>query len=100
MDFYGMDQPVELLTKTNVDGSKVIRKLSRNETRQMEKYKKMSKVEKMFAVKHVNCFHQCVPPILKEKMKECQCKDCDIECEYHAKGIFCLTFREHPEDSP
>ena len=56
-----------LLVKTNVDGSKVIRKLSRYETRQIEKYKKMSKAEKkMFAVKHVNCFHRCVPPILKE----------------------------------
>ena len=53
-----MNQPMELLTKTKVDGSKVIRKLSCNETRQMEKYKKMSKDEKkMFAVKHVNCFH-------------------------------------------
>ena len=43
-----------LLIKTNVDGSKVIKKLSRNETKQMENFKKMSKAEKkMFSVKDV-----------------------------------------------
>ena len=41
MDFFGMDQPMDLLTKTKTDGSQVIRKLSREETRQIEQYKKM-----------------------------------------------------------
>ena len=54
MDCYCLDQPMELLIKTNVDGSKVIKKLSRNETKQMENFKKMSKAEKkMFSVKDV-----------------------------------------------
>ena len=54
MDFYGLDQPMELLIKTNVDGSRVIKKFSRNETKQMENFKKMSKAEKkMFSV---TCF--------------------------------------------
>ena len=81
-DFFGLDQPMDLITKTKADGSQVIRKLSRNETRQMEMLKKMSKQErKMFAVKHVNCLHRCVPTILKIKMKGCYCEDCHLECE-------------------
>ena len=46
MDFFGMDQPMDLLTKTKADWSQVIRKLSRNETRHTEMFKKMSKQEK------------------------------------------------------
>ena len=53
-----MDQPMNLLTKNKTDGTQVIRKLFRDETRQMEMFKKMSKQErKMFAMKHVKCFH-------------------------------------------
>ena len=86
---------MDLLRKTKADGSQVIRKLSRNETRQMEMFKKMSKQEKkLYAVKHMNCFHRCVPAILKEKLKGCMCEDCDIECVFDAKGIYCLTLRE------
>ena len=43
MDLFGMDQPMDLLTKTKTDGSQVIRKLSPDETGQMEMFKKMSK---------------------------------------------------------
>ena len=101
MDCYCLDQPMELLIKTNVDGSKVIKKLSRNETKQMENFKKMSKAErKMFSVKHASCFHRCVPSILKVKMKGCACEDCHIDCEYQVRGIFCLTFKELSGDSP
>ena len=64
-----MDQPINLITKNKTDGTQVIRKLFRDETRQMEMFKKMSKQErKMFAVKHVNCLHRCVPTILKIKI--------------------------------
>ena len=43
---------MDLLTKTKTDGSQVIRKLSRDETRQIEKYKKMGREEKkLYAVK-------------------------------------------------
>ena len=74
-----MDQPMNLLTKSNTKGTRAIRKLSRDETRQMEMFKKMSKQErKMFAVKHVSCLHRCVP----------------------ARGIYCLTFRELCGDAP
>ena len=38
IDFYGLDQPMEILVKTNADGSQVIRKLSRDETKQMEMF--------------------------------------------------------------
>ena len=63
-----MDQPMNLLTKTKTGGTRVIQKLSRDETRQMEMFMKMSKQErKMFAVKHMNCLHRCVPTILKQK---------------------------------
>ena len=63
-----MDQPMNLLAKTKTDGSRVIRKLSRDETRQMNMFKKMSKQErKMFAMKHVKCFHRCMPAILEQK---------------------------------
>ena len=56
MDFFGMDQPMDLLTKTQADGSQVIRKLSRDETRQMAMFKKMTKQEKkLYAVKHKDC---------------------------------------------
>ena len=56
--FSGLDQPMELLTKTKADGSYVIRKLSRDETRQMEMFKKMSKKEKkLYAMKHMKCLH-------------------------------------------
>ena len=96
-----MDQPINLLTKNKTDGTQVIRKLSRDETRQMEMFKKMSKQErKMFAVKHVNCLHRCVPTILKQKMNGCDCEDCGIQCEFRAKGIYCLTFRELCGDAP
>ena len=101
MDFFGMDQPMEMLTKTNVDGSQAIRKLSRDDTRQMEKYKKMSKAEKkLYAAKHKECLHRCVPRILKVKLKGCDCEDCDIRCVFRAKGIYCLTFHELCEDAP
>ena len=74
---------MEILVKTNVDGSEVIKKLSRDETRQIEKYKKMSKSEKkLYAAKHVNCFHRCVPAILKVKLKGCDFEDCDIRCVF------------------
>ena len=67
-----IEQPMESLVKANVDRSKVIKKLSCDETRQIKKYTKMSKSEKkMFSAKHVNCFHRCVPAILKVKMKGC-----------------------------
>ena len=101
MDFYGLDQPMDLLVKTNADGSQVIRKLSCDETRQMEMFKKMTKAEKkLFAVKHAKCLHRCVPHILKEKMKGSECEDSDIECEFRSKGIYCLTFREICGDAP
>ena len=75
-DFFGLDQPMDLLTKTKADGSQVIRKLSRDETRQMEMFKKMSKQEKkLYAVKHMKCLHRCVPAILKGIMKGCDCED-------------------------
>ena len=84
-DFLGLDQPMDLITKTKADGSQFIRKLSRNETRQMEMFKKKSKQEKkLYAVKHMKCLHRCVPAILKEKLKGCDCEDCDIECEFQA----------------
>ena len=68
---------------TKTDGSQVIRKLSRDETRQIEKYKKMGREEKkLYAVKHMNCYHGCVPAILKEKIKRMDCEDCAIECEF------------------
>ena len=74
---------------------KLTRKLSHDETRQMEMFKKMRKQEKkLYAVKHIKCLHQCVPAILKEKMKGCDCEDCDIVCVFRASGIYCLTFRE------
>ena len=44
-DFFGLDQPMDLITKTKADGSQVIRKLSRNETRQMEMFKKMKSIK-------------------------------------------------------
>ena len=67
----------------------------------MEIFKKMSKQEKKLnAAKHVNCVHRCVPSILKVKLKGCDCEDCDIQCEYHTNGIFCLTFRELSGDAP
>ena len=91
MDFFGMDEFMDLLTKTKTDGSQVIRKLSRNETRQIEKYKKMGREEKkLYAVKNMNCYHECVTAILKEK--KCDYEDCDIVCEFRARGICCLTF--------
>ena len=100
-DFFGLDQPMDLITKTKADGSQVIRKLSRNETRQMEMFKKMSKQEKkLYAVKHMNCLHRCVPTILKGIMKGCDCEDCDIRCVFRAKGIYCLTFHELCGDAP
>ena len=100
-DFFGLDQPMDMLTKTKADGSQVIRKLSRDETRQMEMFKKMSKQEKkLYAVKHMNCLHRCVPHILKEKLKGSDCEDCDIECEFRARRIYCLTFRELCGDAP
>ena len=99
--FSGLDQPMELLTKTKADGSHVIRKLSRDETRQMEMFKKMSKKEKkLYAMKHMKCLHRCVPTILKEKLKGSNCEDCYIECEFQAKGIYCLTFKELCGDAP
>jgi len=101
MDFFGLDQPMDLLTKTQADGSQVIRKLSRDETRQMAMFKKMTKQEKkLYASKHKDCWHRCVPAILKEKLKGCECEDCDIQCEFQARGIYCLTFRELCGDAP
>ena len=100
MDIFGMDQPMDLLTKTNADVSQLIRKLSRDETRQIEMFKKMSKQEKkLYAVKHMNCLYRCFPTILEEKLNGCDCEDCDIECEFRSKGIYCLTFRELCQDS-
>ena len=59
---------MDLLTKTKTDGSQVIWKLSRYETRQIENYKKMDREEKkLYAVKYINCYHECVPEILEEK---------------------------------
>ena len=61
----------------------------------MEMFNKMSKQEKeLFAVKHMNCLHRFVPAILIEKLKECDCEDCDIECEFRSKDIYYLTFRK------
>ena len=58
MDFLGLDQPMDLLVKTNAYGSQVIRKLSRDETMQMEMFKKMIKAEKrLLAVKYAKCLH-------------------------------------------
>ena len=100
-DFFGLDQPMDLITKTKADGSQVIRKLSRDETRQMEMFKKMSKQEKkLYAVKHMKCLHRCVPIILKTIMKGCDCEDCNIRCVFRAKGIYCLTFHELCGDAP
>ena len=100
-NFFDLDQPMDLITKTKADGSQVIRKLSRDETRQMEMFKKMSKQEKkLYAVKHMKCLHRCVPAILKEKLKGCDCEDCDIECEFQARGIYCLTLRELCSEYP
>ena len=90
-----MDQPMDLLTKTNAEGSQVIRKLSRDEKRQMKMFKKMSKQEKkLFAVKHMISFQRYVPRILKEKLKGPDCENCHIECKFGSKGIYCLTFKE------
>ena len=99
-DFFGLDQPMDLLTKTKADGSQVIRKLSRNETRQMEMFKKMSKQEKLYEVKLMKRLHRCVPAILKEKLKGCDCEVCDIECVFQARGIYCLTLRELCSEYP
>ena len=101
MDFIAVEQPMELLIKTNVDGSRFIKKLSRDETKQIENFKKMSKAEKnMYAAKHASCFHRCVPSILKVKMKGCACEDCHFRCIFRAKSIFCLTFHELSGDAP
>ena len=27
-------------------------------------------------------------------MNGCDCEDCDIQCEFQARGIYCLTFKE------
>ena len=67
MDFHGLEQPMDLLVKTNTDGSQVTRKLSHDYTRQMEIFKKMTKAEKkLFAVKHAKYLHRCVSHILKK----------------------------------
>ena len=52
MDFFGIDQPMDLLTKTKTDWSQVIWKVSRDETRQIEKYKKMGREEKKCTETH------------------------------------------------
>ena len=83
-----MDQPINLLTKNKTDGTQVIRKLFRDETRQMEMFKKMSKQERrMFGVKHVKCLHRCVPNILRINMKGCDCEDCDIRCVFQKRNL-------------
>ena len=41
-----------------------------------------------------------MPAILKQKMKGCDCEDCDIQCKFQARGIYCLTFRELCGDAP
>ena len=47
----------------------------------------MRKQEKeLFAVKHMDCLHRCVPAIFKEKLKGCDCGDCDIEYKSRSKA--------------